>query len=63
MGCTNLIDPRHRRQKFCSDACRQKDGRELRAATRRDKPPALCARCKKELKQKATAAADRLQSN
>ena len=48
MGCTNLIDPRRRLQKFCSDACRQKDGRELR----RNKPPVLCSNCKKELKAK-----------
>jgi hypothetical protein len=48
MGCTNLIDPKHRLQKFCSDACRQKDGREMRKA----KPPILCDRCKQALKRK-----------
>jgi hypothetical protein len=53
MGCGNLINPRHRLQKFCSDACRQKDGREIRAAMRRDRAPALCDRCKAELKRKA----------
>jgi len=52
MGCGNLIDPRHRLQKFCSDACRQKDGREVRNAARRNKPPRLCDRCKAELKRR-----------
>jgi hypothetical protein len=52
MGCKNLIDPRHKSQKFCSDACRQKDGRELRRAARRNRPPVLCDECRKKLRRK-----------
>jgi hypothetical protein len=52
MGCNKLIDPKHRLQKFCSDACRQKDGREVRRAMRANRPPVLCERCKAELKRR-----------
>jgi len=52
MGCKNLIELRHRAQKFCSDACRQKDGRELRRAARRNRPPVLCDECRKKLNRK-----------
>jgi hypothetical protein len=48
MGCTNLIDPKRRTAKFCSDACRQADGREMR----KNKPPVLCSVCKKALSHK-----------
>jgi hypothetical protein len=58
MGCRKLIDPKRRLQKFCSDACRQKDGREVRRAAQRNKPPALCDCCRAELKRKARASED-----
>jgi len=48
MGCKNLIDPKRRLQKFCSDACRQKDGREMR----KNKPALICPHCKKNVNQK-----------
>ena len=52
MGCKNLIDPKRRTAKFCSDACRQADGREMR----RLRPPILCDHCKKLLKKGTYAA-------
>ncbi len=42
MGCGELIDRKRRTAKFCSDACRQKDGRFMRKI----KAPVLCAKCK-----------------
>jgi hypothetical protein len=50
MGCTELLNEKQMRAraKFCSDACRQRDGREMR----RNKPQTLCDHCKKVLHQK-----------
>lgn len=52
MGCSNLIDPKHRTKKFCSDKCRQKDGREIRELLRKNKPPVLCQQCRCALEGK-----------
>ncbi len=52
MGCVNLINPKRRLQKFCSDTCRQKDGRAIRQEMLRNRPPVLCDQCKKELRSK-----------
>ena len=38
---------KHPSRKFCSDACRQKDGREMRKL----KPPRLCDECRKRLRK------------
>jgi hypothetical protein len=48
MGCKNLIEHKRRNAKFCSDICRQADGREMRKL----KPPVLCSECKKKLREK-----------
>jgi len=47
MGCTNLLDLKQmrRRAKFCSDACRQADGREMRKLF----SPRFCEKCHREL--------------
>lgn len=58
MGCQNTIDPKHKQQKFCSDACRQKDGREMRKAAQRNKPPVLCAKCRAELRRKGNSTSE-----
>jgi DNA-binding response OmpR family regulator len=47
MGCRNLIDPKHPSKRFCNDACRQQDGREMRKL----KPKRLCDECKKKLRR------------
>lgn len=47
-GCKNLIDPKRHLARFCSDICRQADGRERRKL----KPPVLCSECRKALKAK-----------
>jgi hypothetical protein len=47
MGCKELLtlQQMRRRAKFCSDACRQADGREMRKLFN----PRLCERCHQEL--------------
>ena len=48
MGCPNRIDPKRKTVKFCSDACRQADGREMRKL----RPQVLCCECQKKIGKK-----------